>query len=56
MIKQAGRQNQVLIQVDGGINDRNAKLVCDAGASILVAGTYVYGAKDRAAAIRSLRS
>jgi ribulose-phosphate 3-epimerase len=43
------------IQVDGGINAETAKLVVGAGATVLVAGSYVYGAKDTAAAIASLR-
>lgn len=43
------------IQVDGGINDETAKLAVKAGANILVAGSYIFGAKDRAAAINSLR-
>ena len=43
------------IQVDGGINDKTALLVKEAGANILVAGSYVYGAKDVKAAIESLR-
>lgn len=53
MIEDSGRE--IDIQVDGGINDRTAKLVVEAGANILVAGSYVYGAKDVAAAIASLR-
>lgn len=53
MIEDSGRE--IDIQVDGGINDRTAKLVVKAGANILVAGSYVYGAKDVAAAIASLR-
>jgi ribulose-phosphate 3-epimerase len=43
------------IEVDGGINAETAKRVVEAGASVLVAGTYVFGAKDYAQAIRSLR-
>jgi ribulose-phosphate 3-epimerase len=43
------------IEVDGGINAETARRVVDAGASVLVAGSYVFGAKDYAAAIRSLR-
>ena len=42
------------IQVDGGINAETAQLVVNAGASILVAGSYVYGAEDVEAAIKSL--
>ena len=43
------------IQVDGGINGENARLAKDAGANILVAGSYVFKASDRRAAIDSLR-
>ncbi|WP_434383455.1 ribulose-phosphate 3-epimerase [Melittangium boletus] len=43
------------IEVDGGINAETSKKVVEAGASVLVAGSYVFGAKDYAAAIRSLR-
>jgi ribulose-phosphate 3-epimerase len=43
------------IEVDGGINDETAKQVIDAGADALVAGAYVYGAKDYARAIAALR-
>lgn len=43
------------IQVDGGINDKTAQLVKAAGANILVAGSYVYGAADVQQAISSLR-
>lgn len=53
MIKE--RDLAVDIQVDGGINDKTAKLITAAGANILVAGSYVYGAEDVAQAIASLR-
>lgn len=53
MIKE--RDLVVDIQVDGGINDKTAKLVTAAGANILVAGSYVYGAEDVEQAIASLR-
>ena len=43
------------IQVDGGINAETAKLVKDAGANNLVAGSYVFKEKDRKAAIDVLR-
>ena len=43
------------IQVDGGINEKNAKDVISAGANVLVAGSYVFKSKDRKAAIESLR-
>jgi ribulose-phosphate 3-epimerase len=43
------------IAVDGGINNQTAKLVKQAGANILVAGSYIFGAKDVRQAINSLR-
>lgn len=54
-ISSIGRNNQILIEVDGGINPKTAKQVVTAGANVLVAGTAVYGETDRAAAIQSLR-
>lgn len=43
------------IQVDGGINAATSRLVREAGADVLVAGSYVFGHADRGAAISSLR-
>ena len=43
------------IEVDGGINADTAKQVIQAGANVLVAGSYVYGAADIPAAVASLR-
>lgn len=43
------------IQVDGGITDQTAPLVAEAGANVLVAGSYVFGNSDRRSAIASLR-
>lgn len=49
------RRSDMNIQVDGGINAETAKQCVEAGANILVAGSYVFAAEDRAAAIESLR-
>jgi ribulose-phosphate 3-epimerase len=46
----------VEIEVDGGIDARTAPLVVAAGASILVAGSAVFGQDDRSAAMESIRS
>lgn len=54
MIDAAGLN--VDIQVDGGINDKTSKLVREAGANVLAAGSYVYGADDVAAAIANLKA
>ena len=43
------------IEVDGGVTPDNASLLTDAGANILVAGSSVFRAADRAAAIAALR-
>ena len=43
------------IEVDGGINAETSKLVRDAGANILVAGSAVYGAENISDAINSIR-
>lgn len=52
-IRQRGLKCEV--EVDGGINEETARLVVEAGADVLVAGSAVYGAKDGvAAAIRGL--
>ncbi len=44
------------ISVDGGINDKTAPLVIKAGANILAAGSYVFGAKDIKSAIERIRN
>ncbi|WP_028531232.1 ribulose-phosphate 3-epimerase [Paenibacillus sp. UNC217MF] len=54
MLNERGRQD-VHIEVDGGISAATAGLVTAAGADVLVAGSAVYGAPDRAEAIRVLR-
>ena len=43
------------LEVDGGIAPDTAKLVIDAGADVLVAGSAIYGAKDPQAVIRAMR-
>ncbi len=43
------------IEIDGGINEKTAPLVKEAGAEILVAGSSVFGKPSMAEAIRVLR-
>jgi ribulose-phosphate 3-epimerase len=45
----------LMIQVDGGINAETAALAREAGADNLVAGSYIFAAKNRAEAVASLR-
>ena len=44
----------VPIQVDGGINTETAELVKQAGAKILVAGSYLFGAENMSEAVEKL--
>ena len=44
-----------MVEVDGGINDKTAAVVAEAGANVLVAGSAVFGKADRAAAISAIR-
>lgn len=43
------------IEVDGGINDKTARIAVQSGANILVAGSYIFGAEDRISAANSLK-
>lgn len=45
----------LMIQMDGGINAETAQACIEAGADNLVAGSFIFHAADRAAAISSLR-
>ena len=53
MIAASGRG--VELEVDGGVNADTAKLVVEAGANVLVAGSAVFGKNDLAGAIHALR-
>jgi ribulose-phosphate 3-epimerase len=50
----AGRD--VLVSVDGGVKAANAPLLAQAGATVLVAGSSIFGAPDPGAAVAALRS
>jgi len=52
-LKEKCLQDQVLIEVDGGIKLHNAKEVIDAGADVLVAGSAVFGTEDPAKTIQA---
>lgn len=43
------------IQVDGGVNEETAHLVREAGANVLVAGSYLFGHEDLAERVKVLR-
>lgn len=45
----------VLVQVDGGINDQSAKICASLGADSLVAGSYIYRSKNIQEAIEKIK-
>jgi len=46
---------ELIIQVDGGVNNENIGALKDAGCTAVVAGNYVFGGSDYASAINSLK-
>ena len=62
VIPKAARLNELrnkinpncLIEVDGGVSDKNIQALKDVGVDLVVAGSYVFKNKDRAEAIKSL--
>ncbi|MFT5103567.1 MAG: ribulose-phosphate 3-epimerase [Candidatus Latescibacterota bacterium] len=44
------------IEIDGGVTNKNAKALVDAGADVLVAGSYVFRATDPTETIANLRA
>ena len=53
-IKESGLD--IRLEIDGGINEETVKLVKQAGADTVVAGSSVFGAKDMSVAIENLRN
>ncbi|MCB0310279.1 MAG: ribulose-phosphate 3-epimerase [Bdellovibrionales bacterium] len=48
-------RHDLLIEVDGGINADTARICVDAGAQVLVAGSYLFKSQNRQNAMQSLR-
>lgn len=44
-----------IIEIDGGVTNKNAKALIDAGADVLVAGSYVFKSKTPIETIKNLR-
>jgi ribulose-phosphate 3-epimerase len=47
---------QVVIEVDGGIDEQTVRVVTEAGATVFVAGNAIFGAADPAAAATRIRT
>lgn len=54
LIEKSG--SQAKIEVDGGVNLETGKLLLEAGADVLVAGSFVFNSEDPAATITALKS
>lgn len=48
-------KEDVEIEVDGGVDQQNAKLICSEGATVLVAGNSVFGNPDPESALKELK-
>ena len=48
--------SKALIEIDGGVNAETGKLLVEAGADALVAGSYVFGHQNPSEAIDSLKN
>ena len=55
-LRQLLGRREVLVSVDGGVQLDNAARLAQAGASVLVAGSFVFGAPDPGAAVATLRT
>lgn len=51
----AGRNDDLLIEIDGGVGTHNAEALLRAGSDVLVAGNAVFAAADPTATIASLK-
>ena len=45
-----------LIEIDGGVTSKNAKQLIDAGADVLVAGSFVFGSENPTETIKGLKN
>lgn len=49
------KKSNSLIEVDGGVDGTNAKLLIEAGCNVMVAGNYIFGSDDQLATIKGLK-
>jgi len=47
--------SNALIEVDGGVDNSNAKTLVDAGCDVLVSGSYIFGAENQLKTIKELK-
>lgn len=54
-IKKYSKNENLIIQVDGGINDKTSKVCLNYGANSLVAGSYIYNSDDIKKSVEMLK-
>ena len=54
MIKESGRD--IELEVDGGVSPKNAHVVKEAGANVIVAGSAVFGSSDIPKTVQELKA
>ena len=54
-IKKYSKNENLIIQVDGGINDKTSKICLNYGANSLVAGSYIYNSDDIKKSVEMLK-
>jgi len=52
----ADKNANVMIEIDGGVTNKNAKQLVDAGADALVAGSYVFKSDNQTETIKDLKA
>ena len=52
----ADKNTNVIIEIDGGVTNKNAKQLVDAGADALVAGSYVFKSDNQLETIKDLKA
>jgi ribulose-phosphate 3-epimerase len=52
-IEKSGKK--IELEVDGGINDQTARIAVEAGADVLVSGSYIFGSDNYQRAIQTLK-
>ena len=50
------KEAATLIEIDGGVTNKNAKALTDAGADVLVAGSYVFKSETQIETIKDLKA
>ena len=55
-LKSMVKDRKLEIQVDGGINAQTARPIREAGATVLVAGTAIFGSDDLVTAVKMLKT